>query len=311
MNVLIVEDEEVLLEEIKECVSRYPYELQITACSDPLVALEMSEAKAFDIALLDIEMPQMRGIELAERLCQKRPGIKVAFVTAYNYYATEAFELYAIDYVLKPVREERLHRCLQRLIEAADKEVVRDPPAIVIKAFGNLQVWIGGSLVIWKRKKAYEVFAYLLAQSNKPVRKEKLVDDVFPDYDFERGIIHLQTVISHIRKLGLEIQYFDNSYLYSTVGAEYDVERFLRYQDKIKKEKAISEMDQALEMVALYSDAFLEEDGFLWCLPYTAKLENIYLKFLDRLLSNDEIVQNKQQLKEIQRKKNGILLIEN
>lgn len=311
MNILIVEDEEVILEEIKECVSRYSKDLQITSCNDSLCALETLESKTFDIALLDIEMPHMRGIELAERLCQKLPRIKIAFVTAYNNYATEAFELYAIDYVLKPIREERLHRCLQRLIETAAMDIKSDSSHIAIKAFGSLQVWIGGSLVIWKRKKAYEVFAYLLAHSNKPIRKEKLVDDVFPDYDLERGIIHLQTVISHIRKLGLEIQYFDNAYMYSTVGAEYDVEQFQSYYEKIKKEKAITEIDQALEMVALYSDAFLEENGFLWCLPHTAKLENIYLEFLDRLLMNDEIMHNTKQLKEIQRKKNTILLIEN
>ena len=307
MNILIVEDEDVILEELKDSVSSYVKPFQITACNNPLLALELSETQNFDIALLDIEMPNMKGIELAERLYEKQPHIKVAFVTAYNNFATEAFELYTIDYVLKPVREERLHKCLSRLIEAMDPLAELSKPSVAIKAFGNLEVRINGVLVNWKRKKAYETFAYLLANHNKPIRKEKLIDELFPDYDLERGSVHLQTVISHIRKLGLEINYFDHAYMYSTAGVVYDVEDFLLRFNLIKKARQLLDIDSAIELVDLYNGAFLEEDGFMWGLSYTTQLEMLYLELLDILMARDEVVSDKALFKKIEQRKNALL----
>jgi two-component SAPR family response regulator len=306
MNIIIVEDEEITLEEIKDIVLRFSNSLEITTCNNPFIALEMSNKKTFDIALLDIEMPYIKGIELAEKLYQKLPHIKIAFVTAYNNYATEAFELYAIDYVLKPIREERLEMCLRRLVDAVNETVLIDSPHVRIKAFGRLRVWIDGNLVVWKRKKAYEVFAYLLTNHDNAMRKEKIIDDIFPEFNLERGTVHLQTVISHIRKLGFNVQYFDNAYMYSIVGVEYDVEELLQAYNFIKKTRSLNSKDKVLEILDLYKAPFLEEDGFLWGLPNTIYLENTFMDFLDILLTSAEVISDPVLPKKILTKKKNL-----
>ena len=116
MNIIIVDDEIDTLNEIEFYVKRYSHFNNIVTCTNPLKALDEAEKLQFDVALLDIEMPGMNGLELAEHLLNISHNMKVAFITAYNSYATEAFDVNAIDYVLKPIREERLVRALDRLI---------------------------------------------------------------------------------------------------------------------------------------------------------------------------------------------------
>jgi len=67
-----------------------------------------------DVVLLDVEMPGLNGVEIAERLRALPSAPVVIFVTAFEHYAVEAFDLDAVDYLVKPVRSERLERALER-----------------------------------------------------------------------------------------------------------------------------------------------------------------------------------------------------
>jgi len=69
-----------------------------------------------DVALVDVQMPQMSGMELARHLAQMERAPAIVFVTAHNEYAVEAFEVNAIDYLLKPVRVQRLEAALRRAV---------------------------------------------------------------------------------------------------------------------------------------------------------------------------------------------------
>jgi two-component system, LytTR family, response regulator len=80
--------------------------------SDPLEALEALRTADLDVVFLDIQMPEMTGLELVERLNRDIP---VVFTTAYDRYALEAFEVNSIDYLLKPVEAPRLDKALDKL----------------------------------------------------------------------------------------------------------------------------------------------------------------------------------------------------
>lgn len=80
-------------------------------------ALELVESLKPDIIFLDIQMPQMSGIEVAKSLLTKKENKPIViFVTAYDQFALEAFEVNAVDYLLKPIREERLEKRLKEII---------------------------------------------------------------------------------------------------------------------------------------------------------------------------------------------------
>jgi len=99
LNILIVDDEKDALEVMEFFISQYGGVDSCVPCRNAFEALEQAAKTSFDIALLDIEMPVMNGLELAESLLTLSPHMKIAFITAYNHYATEAFEVNAIDYI--------------------------------------------------------------------------------------------------------------------------------------------------------------------------------------------------------------------
>ncbi len=78
-------------------------------------ALENIKALSPDIVFLDIEMPSVSGIELFPQILDIVNDVKIVFTTAFTQYAVEAFELNALDYIVKPVEKERLQKTLERL----------------------------------------------------------------------------------------------------------------------------------------------------------------------------------------------------
>jgi DNA-binding LytR/AlgR family response regulator len=114
---LIADDEANLAEDLRDRLHALWPTLEILdlACNG-LEALRAVEADAPDVVFLDIRMPGLTGIEIARRI---DPRTHVVFVTAYDQYAVEAFEHEAVDYLLKPVAEERLARCVDRLRRGA------------------------------------------------------------------------------------------------------------------------------------------------------------------------------------------------
>ena len=125
LSIMIVDDEPLararlnnLLSDIAEMV---PNRVAAEAASG-MQALEIFktlQSGEIDVALVDIRMPKMDGIELARHLAQSDRPPAVIFVTAYDNYAVQAFELNAVDYLLKPVRAQRLADALQKFKNTA------------------------------------------------------------------------------------------------------------------------------------------------------------------------------------------------
>lgn len=89
----------------------------VRAFNNPMVFLEEAARLDFDLCILDIEMPEMSGLDVANLL----HGKPVIFTTAYKEYAAEAFDLNAIDYVRKPVQKERLQQAVQKAVLLIEK----------------------------------------------------------------------------------------------------------------------------------------------------------------------------------------------
>lgn len=116
MRALIADDEEGPREQLRAALARLWPELQLVALSENGVdAWDDALAQEPDICFLDIRMPGMTGLEVAQRLSQLSVPPQVVFVTAYGDHALTAFEAGAVDYVLKPVDDTRLAQTLTRL----------------------------------------------------------------------------------------------------------------------------------------------------------------------------------------------------
>jgi DNA-binding LytR/AlgR family response regulator len=117
---LIAEDEPLLAQALKNALALAWPELQVIALApNGIEALRRIESDRPDVVFLDIRMPGLTGLEvaaeLADRLNEGEPLPRIVFVTAYDEYALKAFDLAAVDYLLKPVGTERLAKAVERL----------------------------------------------------------------------------------------------------------------------------------------------------------------------------------------------------
>jgi two-component system, LytTR family, response regulator len=123
MRVLIVDDEP-LARNALERVLRGRNDIQsVEAAVDAFAALSLLQEKPYDVVLLDIHMPELSGIELVDRLKKRKlPVPSIIFVTAHNQHAVTAFEKHAVDYVLKPFSDERIHCALDTAMHRTQSE---------------------------------------------------------------------------------------------------------------------------------------------------------------------------------------------
>jgi DNA-binding LytR/AlgR family response regulator len=117
INVLIVDDEPLALDILENFVGRIPELHLVRRCENALEAQEALEEHEIDLMFLDIQMPQMTGIDFLKTL--ENPPL-VVFTTAYSNYAVEGFELNALDYLLKPISFDRFEKAVQKAIANYD-----------------------------------------------------------------------------------------------------------------------------------------------------------------------------------------------
>ncbi len=114
LRVLIADDEPLAVERLQLLLARAEGAQAVGTASDGDSAISMNEALSPDLLLLDIAMPGLDGIGVARALAERRPSPAVVFVTAFDQFAVAAFEVEAVDYLMKPVDPVRLQRALDR-----------------------------------------------------------------------------------------------------------------------------------------------------------------------------------------------------
>ncbi|PKM52107.1 MAG: DNA-binding response regulator [Firmicutes bacterium HGW-Firmicutes-7] len=117
IKIVLVDDERPALEELTYLLNEYDFIHIVGAYTDPKVALEVLHNTKVDAAFIDISMPEMDGFMLAGALMKFPSPPLIVFATAFDDFAIQAFEIHAVDYILKPLSEERLDRTIQHIEE--------------------------------------------------------------------------------------------------------------------------------------------------------------------------------------------------
>jgi two-component system, LytTR family, response regulator len=175
LRTVIVDDEEPARELLRALLAAWPDVEVVGEAGDGAEALAMIARLAPDLAFLDVQMPEMSGIDVAQALSRREAPPAVVFVTAYDQYAVKAFEVSALDYLLKPFDADRLAAALARVRgrrSGADPAVLATvqallararPPAgepIVVKADGK-HVFLGPNEIEWIEAVGKEVRVHL------------------------------------------------------------------------------------------------------------------------------------------------------
>ena len=127
---IIAEDEPLLARVLAQQLNEHwPAARCLGMAANGAEALKLADEFSPDVAFLDVRMPQLDGLEAARQLCLRERPPLIVFVTAYDAYALDAFEAAAIDYLLKPVEDARLSKCIERLSSQLSRGSADNAPA--------------------------------------------------------------------------------------------------------------------------------------------------------------------------------------
>ena len=216
MNLLIADDENLELKVLEKTVKKhFVDELEIFASSNGRKASQICDEVKPDIALLDIEMPGMNGIELAKYIKEKYAECIIIFITAYDRfdYAIEAMHIKAFDYLLKPWKEERLCELINTAIE--NVRGMQKTDGIVHSQKDVIKDYIDRN---YKKDISAKDVAGILGYSDVYFSKvfKQLFDDNFINYltkiRIDRAKVLLKDVSFNIKEVGKSVGYADSNY---------------------------------------------------------------------------------------------------
>ncbi len=200
INIAICDDEHIQSQWLKDTVTEWS-DLRnktvniYTFASAEAFLFEFRENKNFDILLLDIEMKEMNGIQLAHRLRKENEEIKIVFVTGYAEYIGEGYDVSALHYLLKPVGRQKLFSVLDR----ASKNTIPARRRLTLTVGRETEFVFADEILYAESEKHYVVF--YTADSEYRVRMTMPEAEVLLGADFCRCGRSFITGLAHIKKV--------------------------------------------------------------------------------------------------------------
>lgn len=204
MDILAVDDEEFVLRDLEQIIQEVAPDARLHTTRSAEEALIFAAKTEVKVALLDIEMTEMNGLELAKRLKDILPEVRIIFVTGYSRYAVDAFALHAVGYLLKPVQKEDLKRELSFVYAPEEGR-----KHIRVQTFGGFEIYVDGNPVVFKRSKSKELLAYLIDRRGVSITTREACAILWEDeaYDTARkNYFHiiLMELRAALRREGIE-----------------------------------------------------------------------------------------------------------
>lgn len=292
MNILIVDDDKLFLQFMKELLSGFPDVKVVGIFENTRQAHGYLKSYAVDLIFLDIHLAEENGIDFARRLSKERPYVDIVFTTAFKEYALEAFDVYALDYMIKPISLQRLERTLERA-------ATRRPAHLRHHKEADYQLFIYGlggfdvrgeeqKSLSFNSSKSEEMLAYLLYNRGKPVDKWILIEDLYKDMPRQNAETYLNTTTYKLRRAlqpyGLKeaIIYHNGSYRIDLKGIYVD---FIDFDHLVYtcEEAENPNLSALVETENLYKGDLFGHKCYHWSLPERERLYLSYWRFAIRL----------------------------
>ena len=202
MRIICIDDEPLILNMTVELCEKLPEAPEVTGFTKASEALKWLEGHSADIALLDINMPEMSGLELAARIRALDPSTAIIFLTGYSEYAVDAFRLHASGYLVKPVNKQRL---AEEIAHAAglrsEPQAQSEPDArITARTFGEFDLFVDGKPLSFPRSKSKELLAYLIDRQGGGITRSAAAAVLWEDRPYDRSMQkQLDVIIRSLR----------------------------------------------------------------------------------------------------------------
>ena len=296
MRAILVDDESSALTSLDIALHKIGGITIIGKYTNSYMAKKNILSKKPDIIFLDIQMPGISGINLAEEIQCSLPETNIVFVTAYDEYAVRAFELSAIDYLLKPVRSNRLKETIQRISKSYMEKTILDSSSIrapMICAFQSLSFVLEDNIdktidVRWRTSKVRGVFIFLLQHRGDFIRKETLLDLFWPNLDIKKGYTQLYSAIYQIRKtlaaihVNIFISNLENGYRLDMNGVKFDVDVWEKGIEKLSVVTSET-LPKHQQLLTLYRGNYLENEDYLWVENERERLKILWIQHISKI----------------------------
>lgn len=285
IKAVLIDDERPALRELEFLLKAYP-EISIEGMyTNPSLALEEIKIKQPQVVFLDINMPQIKGIDAASMILEASPDTDIVFVTAFDQYALEAFELHATDYILKPINTERLKKTIERVVKKKTTIREKEERKLEIKCLGSYKVcWRNLEPIKWRAEKTKELFAYLLQNNGREIPKEEILDKLWTEDDPDKAIRQLYNGIYYIRKaleeygVARSLINIGNNYNLLLGDVDFDVRCF---NELIKSTP--NSIENLEKIDAIYTGGYFESEYYQWAYFERENLERLYKQSMIKL----------------------------
>ena len=205
MKAICVDDEPLAVEYTLGQCNLLPEIDGVEGFTEASAALDWIYRHPTDIAILDINMPQMDGITLAAKIKKASPKTAILFLTAYKEYAFDAYEVHPTGYLLKPVSQEKLAAEVAYVSGKADSPLSAH---IQVVTFEDFDVYVDGILINFKLTKSKEILAYLVDKQGSGVTRAELSAAVWEDRLYDRRMqkqldVYIRSLRETLKEYGI------------------------------------------------------------------------------------------------------------
>lgn len=300
LRAVIIDDEKPSLQLLSQVLGARSDVEVVGAFTKPSELLQNVSALQPEAAFVDIEMPGMNGLELAERLIELPYDIGIVFVTAYKQYAFEAFGVSAVDYVLKPVQPEAIARTVERLLRRRKQTETAHAAALAqprIVCFGGLEAASSGKAVPLRfpTAKTEELFAFLLMHRDKNAAKWMLCDCLWPGFAPDKAEQNLHTTAFRLKRAlkesGIEAELkSQRGYYLLDLKVPSDYAEF----SSLMKQADPGELspERLKRAISLYRGPLFGTRDYAWCISERERLQRHFAAMSKKLAHHYTVLQD-------------------
>jgi len=309
IRAIVVDDEQLALRHmVKKLQSIRTVEVVGSFLNARDVLKEMKNLD-FNAVFLDIEMPGLSGLDLADLINDWDKNIFIVFVTAYRDYAVQAFELHSIDYLLKPIMSERLEKTILRIQEQLEMQSLQKTDApltsntLKIICFKEFSVYYHNIPVKWKTGKVKELFAFFITNLQDPIHRDTIIETLWQDVEYQKAKIQLHTAISYLRKT-LDSMGYPNAITFSNGSYVMEIDHFQcdAHQFELIFEGhpqiTFANIEIFEDIIQNYNGDYMENNGYEWAHvkahAIRQKLSHL-LQMMINYFSDNNLMNKKQQ----------------
>lgn len=297
LRAVLIDDDKISLSVLQNNLSPLNGLVEIAgAFTKPYDAVQAINNLAPDLVMLDIEMPEINGLELAKKLSAIRDNLALVFVTAHSEYALEAFRANAHDYLVKPCSTEDLKKVLLKIRKRLRPQAKATTPLVFknepfrIRTAGSLELFTDTNTEpIRLTAKITELLAYLLCQKKNKIRKRELQALFWAEQEPEKSMHSLYTAVYRLkrmlRKNNFPFDILSQQGYYQVALWDCRIDFEIVQQLAADNQPISASQREIFETVVNgYSSKFLFSHDYSWASDFADQIENDYRIIALRLL---------------------------